>query len=151
MSFNISFGVNNSPTNKINKSVSISQTISGTLKAGTSVIDPVILIAGDASTFSTYNYMQIDTFNGRKYFITDIRTQANGILEISGHVDVLYTYASQILAQTAVIARQENNWNLYIEDGIFKTYTNSKIFTKAFPSGFDTQSFVLAVAGSTDS
>lgn len=150
MSFNISFGVNNSPTNKINKDITISQTVSGTLKAGTSVIDPVILIAGDAGAYSAYNYMQIDTFNGRKYFITDIRTQANGILEISGHVDVLYTYATQILAQSAVIARQENNWNLYIEDGIFKTYANSKIITKTFPSGFDSQSFVLAVAGGTE-
>lgn len=150
MSFDISFGVNNSPTNKINKDITISQTVSGTLKAGTSVIDPVILIAGDAGTYSAYNYMQIDAFNGRKYFITDIRTQANGILEISGHVDVLYTYATEILAQTAVLARQENNWNLYIEDGIFKTYANSKIVTKSFPSGFDSQSFVLAVAGGTE-
>ena len=47
----------------------------------------------------------------------------------------------------AIIKRNANSWNLYIEDGLFKTYANPHIFTKEFPSGFKDPSYVLFVAG----
>ena len=48
----------------------------------------------------------------------------------------------------AIVKRQENRWNLYLDDGSFKVYQNPMVLTKAFPQGFTTQEFVLAVAGS---
>ena len=60
---------------------------------------------------------------------------------------MLSTYADGVKEQEAVIHRQENNWNLYLDDGLFKTYQNPRIGVTAFPSGFTVQNFVLAVAG----
>ncbi len=80
--------------------------------------------------------------------MTDIKSVNNNLWEITARVDVLSTYAIQIRAQTAVIKRQENSWNLYLDDPQFKVYQNPNIVVKNFPNGFSTQNFVLAVAGS---
>ena len=136
-----------SEKNKIGKSISTLYTASGALREGTSIINPVIMISGaNVPTLKNANYMHIPDFN-RYYFITDIKSVRNGLIEISGHVDVLQTYASQIRNNTAIVKRNANSWNLYIEDGLFKTYANPHIFTKEFPSGFKDPSYVLFVAG----
>ena len=136
-----------SEKNKIGKSISTLYTASGALREGTSIINPVIKISGaNVPTLRNANYMYIPDFN-RYYFITDIKSVRNGLIEISGHVDVLQTYAGQIRNNTAIIKRNANSWNLYIEDGLFKTYANPHIFTKEFPSGFKDPSYVLFVAG----
>ena len=136
-----------SEKNKIGKSISNLYTASGALRDGTSIINPVIMISGaSVPTLKNANYMHIPDFN-RYYFITDIKSVRNGLIEISGHVDVLQTYAGQIRNNTAIVKRNANSWNLYIEDGLFKTYANPHIFTKEFPSGFKDPSYVLFVAG----
>lgn len=147
MSFNISLMVNSSPKEQLDKNLSTIQTVSGTLKEETSLIDPTIKIQGSVSSFSNCNYMYIPEFN-RYYFVTDIRSITNSIFEVSGHVDVLMTYRHRIRDNNAIVRRQANSWNLYLNDGSFKVYQNPIVLTKAFPSGFSHQEFVLAVAGS---
>lgn len=144
---NIQIQQTTSEKNRIGKSISTLYTASGALREGTSIINPVIRISGaNIPSLKNANYMYIPDFN-RYYFITDIKSIRNGLIEISGHVDVLQTYAGQIKNNTAIIKRNANSWNLYIEDGLFKTYANPHIFTKLFPSGFKDPSFVLSVAG----
>jgi hypothetical protein len=147
MSFNISLGINSSEDNRINKSVSYSKTLTGNLKDQTSIIDPVILIECSLDDIVNCNYCNIPQFN-RKYFIKDITSVRNGLCQITCHVDVLDSFADEILSNSAIIKRQENEWNLYVNDGAFFTYQNPNIITKSFPSGFSSQSFVLAIAGS---
>lgn len=147
MAFNIELQRNNSENNRVSKSISNIMTVSGVLKEETSIIDPVIKIECNLSDVTQCNYLTIAAF-GRSYFVNDIRSIRNGLVEFTCHVDVLSSFASQILANTAIIRKQENAWNLYLNDGSFKIYQNPNVLTKAFPSGFDTQEFVLAVAGS---
>lgn len=149
MSFTIKLQTNTSSNNTMTKMVNDVLTCDGALREGSSVIDPVITIEGDLSTISKTNYMTISEF-GRSYFITNIKTIRNNIVEISGHVDVLSSFADEIKKNKGIVKRQENVWNLYIDDGSFKTYQNPLVLTKSFPSGFSSsQSFVLAVAGSS--
>lgn len=144
--FNITLQVNNSEKERLDKSITDIATISGTLREKTSLIDPVIVIEGDLSNYVNCNYMTIQAFN-RSYFINNITSVSNNLFEISAHVDVLTTYKTQIRTNDAIIARQEKKWNLYLNDGVFKTYQNPFIVTKAFPSGFTSQHFVFSVAG----
>lgn len=139
---------NLSEPNKIGKNLTSLKVISSmNLKESTSIIDPTFLLTGiTAEQIVKVNYMYVPTL-GRYYFVKDITSVRNGLWSLSCHVDVLETYKTQILAQTAVVSRQENTWNLYLDDGMFKVYQNPKISTQAFPNGFNTQSFVLAVAG----
>ena len=61
---------------------------------------------------------------------------------------MLSTYADSIIELSGIIKRQENNWNLYLNDGSFKIYQNPIVQVKSFPNGFTEQEFVLSIAGS---
>lgn len=136
---------NSSEKNKFTKKVTDVLTLEGVLKDTTSIVDPVILIEGDISVAGC-NYMTIPLFN-RSYFVTNVRSVRNGLWEVSAHVDVLSSFRTQILSNKAILLRQENKWNLYLNDGTFKVYQDPMVLTMAFPSGFHTHEFVLAVAG----
>lgn len=139
--------VNASEKNKLDKALTLALETTGTLKEDTSLTDPVIKLTGKTfSEMASINYMQIVDL-GRYYFINDVISINNDIVEVHAHVDVLTTYKDQIRAQNAIIARQEKKWNLYLNDGVFKTYQNPHIVTKAFPSGFTEQHFIFSVAG----
>lgn len=146
MAFTVVLQRNDSEPNRIAKTVSDIMSISGTLKNRTSIIDPVIIIECDLTDVTECNYMTIDLFN-RKYFVNNITSVNSQLVEFSCHVDVLSTFADSIKSNSAIIKKQENLWNLYLNDGSFKVYQNPNVLTRPFPSGFTTQEFVLAVAG----
>lgn len=147
MSFSISLQKNFSEPIKLDKTIENIMTVTGVLKEDTSIIDPVIKIECDLDDVTGCNYITIPTF-GRSYFVNNITSVRNGLVEFSCHVDVLSTYKDGIRANTGIVKRQQNLWNLYLNDGSLKVYQNPNVVTKAFPSGFNTQEFVLAVAGS---
>lgn len=138
---------NGSENNALDKDITDILELTGTLKAETSVIDPVILIEADLEDVAFCNYLTINEF-GRSYFVNNITSVRNGLVQLEAHVDVLSTYADEIRANSAIIHRQENLWNLYLNDGSFRVYQNQDVVTAPFPSGFSTQQFILAVAGS---
>lgn len=143
---NIKLQVNNSENNKLDKTITDIVSLDGYLKSETSIIDPVIRIECSLADVTGCNYMTIPEFN-RSYFVNNITSIRNGLVEFSCHVDVLTSFKSQIRNCSAIIKKQENDWNLYLNDGTFKVYQNPMVLTKTFPSGFSTQEFVLAVAG----
>lgn len=149
MAFNIVLMRNKSETIKVTKKTETITTVSGVLKEATSIIDPVIKIECDLSTVTNCNYLSIPTF-GRFYFVNNITSISNGIVEFSCHCDVLSSFATAIKANKAIIKRQENNWNLYINDGSFRVYQNPMVVTKNFPNGFNDHQFILAVAGAVN-
>lgn len=146
MSFTIDLMVNHSSKKQFDKDISLIGSVTGILREGTSIIDPVIKIECNISNYTKCNYMHIPEF-GRYYFVNNISSILNDIVEFSCHVDVLSSFKDEIRTNSAIIRRQENNWNLYLNDGTFKVYQNPMVLTKAFPSGFSKQEFILAVAG----
>ena len=138
--------VNQSENIRLDKKTKTISTVSGTLKDSTSIIDPVITIECALADVVGCNYISIPKFN-RLYFVNNIRSVGQGLVEFSCHVDVLSSFADEIRKNDAIVKRQENKWNLYLNDGTFKVYQNPLVLTRAFPSGFSTQEFVLAVAG----
>ena len=138
---------NNSEQNAVTKSLTQVQTMTGTLRNGTSIIDPVILVS-DVTDISGVNYCKIDEFN-RYYFINNIKSVNNNLWELSCHVDVLQSFATEIRAQSGIVERQENYFNLYLNDGnTFQVYQNPQIATIKFPAGFTDPCFIIAIAGS---
>lgn len=135
---------NYSEKNVMDKSITqVGTDISGTLRDDCSVINPVISIEGLSDL--TVNYAYISEF-GRYYYINNIVCKGN-LFELQMHVDVLKTYAAGIRNNSAVISRQQNYYNLYLQDGVFKTYANPHIQIKQFPSGFNSYNFIFSVAG----
>lgn len=140
------FMTNASEPNKVGKQLSNVATFTGTLREAANVCDPTILVEGDVSQVINCNYMYVEEFR-RYYFITGIAVTSNELFAVSGHVDVLETYQQQIRGLSGIIRRQENSYNLYLDDGIFKCYQNPHIVLKKFPNAFPTYSWVLVIAG----
>lgn len=154
-----------SAANVVNKKISEIVTMEGVFKRPTSIIDPVITVVCDNADVwrKGFNYLYIQEFK-RYYYVTNIIAvqgnydatppEAGGnpvqLWEIHTHVDVLMSFQDEIKAQSAIVARQEATYNLMLDDGVFMCYQNPKIQTKLFsnPAPFETQEFVLVVAGS---
>ena len=76
------------------------------LKEPSSITDPRLILLYKKSYLSC-NYLYIQDF-GRYYFINNINVLPGGRLEITAHVDVLYTYSKQILSSGAFVERKSN-------------------------------------------
>ena len=135
MSFTVTLQTNNSEENRMVKSVSDVLSVSGELRDECSIMRPKIMIES-ATIPAGVNYMTIPEF-GRSYFVTDIRSIRHGLIEVSGRCDALSSFATQISGCTGIVKRQENEWNLYLNDPVFKTYANPTVVTRMFPSGFN--------------
>ena len=149
MSLTIKLYHNASPANKIGKKLNDELVTSDVLlKDDVSILKPVFKVK-DVRSIITYNYLYCPDLQ-RYYFIDDIISVHNDLWEISCHVDVLETYKNGILGQTAVIKRQQNKYNLYLNDPDFMTYNNDTIQTKKFSDSAFTKtlSYVLVVNGS---
>lgn len=138
---------NSSPVEKIGKNLDAGTEFTCDLKADTSVLKPTLILQS-ASSLAGFNYMYIPDFN-RYYFIDDIVSKNNVIWEVSGHVDVLQTYKTGILSNTAVLRRQQNKYNTYLNDDKWPVYTYDDVITFKFTnSGFKKAlEYLLVVAG----
>ena len=120
--------------------------LTGTLRENCSVIDPVIKVEGIVgSNLPATNYAYISEF-ARYYYITNIVCVGN-LFELHMHVDVLMSYRGDIRSNNAVVSRQEKEYNLYLQDGVFKEQANPHYEIKKFPSGFTSFNFILAISG----
>lgn len=148
-SLTLILSTNNSRDNNSLKNLTPIATLTGDLRSQSSIIDPVIRVEY-SNNLAPCNYMQIPEF-GRAYFVKDIIAVRKNLWEIHAHCDVLSTASALGLNNCkAIVRRQENAWNLYLDDGVFKAYSNPRVVQKSFPSGFNVNnsSYILAVAGS---
>lgn len=113
----------------------------------TSVVEPVLKIQPSTIIGDGYNYCYIADF-GRYYYITS-KTVSNGYILINLKCDVLKTYASQIKSCRAIVKRNENNFNFYLNDNQFKTlaYDNQHIHNFPTVPFKKTGNYILVVQG----
>lgn len=137
---------NASPTNAVTKQLTTLATATGYLRDTSSIIEPIFMVEGDVATWSNLNYCYIASF-GRYYFVNNIVSIRSGIFEVHCKVDVLMSFANQIKGHSALVRRQQQQYNLLINDGSIRTYANAHSLTYAFPNGFTGHSLVLCVAG----
>lgn len=143
---------NNSERNKVDKDLTQLAALSCYLREECSITDPVLMIQTDSETLTpetiaACNYFAVDEF-GRSYFVTAVESVRSDLWAITGHVDVLSSFAVQIRANKGIVRRAEgdNAFNLYINDGSLVAYQDPYILTEPFPNGFTGAGFILAVA-----
>lgn len=137
---------NSSIPNKVVKNLTQVTSITGTLRAGTSILSPSILLEGASLTSINYNYFKVNEWN-RYYFLGPVEYGIKDTVTITGVVDVLMSFASDILKARAIIERQENLWNMYLNDNGVIMNQNYKHKIKKFPNSFNDFSYILALAG----
>ena len=143
-----------------NHGATLIETISGTWKKDVDILNPVIEIQPtETSTIAKItkqcNYAYVADF-GRYYYITGMTCKAGNIIELTLSIDVLFSWATEILLlDEGIIERnsEASNSNLYLDDSEIHIYNDPHIQTYEFEyaSGsltFGSQTFVMAVAGS---
>lgn len=144
---NIVLCENHSAPNQIGKTVNEMFSLTGQLVEGTNILSPKVRITGlPADDIASIDYAYIDTFK-RWYFITNIMAELANSWIVEMRVDVLQTYETQIKNRSAIVSRNANMFNLYLNDGTFKVFQNPQIVTRTFPYGFSNYTYVLAVSG----
>lgn len=143
---NVKFYTNKSADNVVTKDIIEIASFDGYLREGCSVVDPVIKFENfNRALVNQLNYVMIPQF-GRYYFVRDIRFEGN-LTVITMHVDVVSSWQTQLKSLNAIISRQEKKHNLYLQDGIFRTYSNPHISILPFPDGFTDFQYIFTVAG----
>ena len=140
---NITFYNNNSDRRCINKNLTNAKTISGNIKSqytssGIS-IDIDVSVAG--ITPFKFNYMKYDN---KFYYIDNIDFLSQNIIRMNCSIDLLESYKSQILKQTAVLERSQNIYSRYIDDDKLVLNAYKRVQTKIFPVSFQpAQNYIL--------
>lgn len=143
---NVKFYTNRSADNVVTKDITEIASFDGYLREGCSVVDPVIKFETfNRALVNQLNYVMIPQF-GRFYFVRDIRFEGN-LTVITMHVDVISSWQTQLKALNAIIARNENKYNLYLQDGIFRTYENPHVSIQPFGDAFNEFNYIFTVAG----
>lgn len=104
-SFSVMLYENSDETHTVFKTLSAGKEYKGTLREGSSIVNPIILIE-DPSRLKA-NYAYISDFN-RYYFITDIISVNFNLWEVHMNCDVLMSYREGIRGLTARIRRSES-------------------------------------------
>lgn len=134
-----------SPPERVTKTLNaVGAAMTGTIKEESSIIDPIIKIS--AAFLPEANYLYINEFK-RYYYINNVICDYDGIFEIHAHVDVLMSNAAVLRKQKAVVAKQQNRFNLYLNDSDYRTYSDPYVITKEFPTGFTDPCYLMLMVG----
>lgn len=137
---------NSSDTDHVNKTLTNRKEISATLKVDTSATDPTFIFSKSAFN-RQYNYAYAPDF-GRYYYLGPPVYLAGGMVQVSGHVDVLVSLKSQYINNDAILDRQESEANLYFNDNEFYALNKETINTINFPETLSkTGSLIMLVQG----
>lgn len=122
------------------------------LKNDTSIMTPTLIFqlanSTQIETISKSNYLYIEDLN-IYYYIKDKQFLSGNRVLLQCVEDVLHTYRIDIYTLDCVCERQENNFNAYLDDPLYKVYNFRRIQTLEFPHGFDKNNcqYILAIAG----
>lgn len=147
MAFNIILYNTLDENNKLSKTLEDFFEISGSLRNETEIVHPVILIELD--NIAGFNYCYIPDWN-RYYFIRDVRSVRNSLIELHLEVDPLMSFKNEIKNVAAIIDKQSSlsNANMYIDDGDWIIQNDEFIQIRELPDGFNNEGeFILIAAG----
>ena len=138
---------NASSNNTVTKSITQIKQVAATFYEESSVIDPIILLDNDSALYKA-NYCYIPLFN-RYYYIKNITVDNGRQMRLECHVDVLMSFKTDISKLSVIVNKQENdNYNLYLDDGSLVTLNKNFNTVVNFPNGFnDNGEFILITAG----
>ena len=149
MSFPIKLYVNKSSNNTVNKELSKETVFDIVLKDDTIIENPVIMLRKTETVetaLHNFNYCYIPKFD--RYYYIESRESLNATTwRLQCRVDVLMSFKTEIKKLKAIVERSNKYYNTYITDDSYTVQNRTRVQTKAFPSGFGTDSLILVVAG----
>ncbi len=124
---NVTFYNNKSNNNVINKQLEKVNTINFNFKDNTDLLNPILIL----KNYEMGNYCYIDKLN-KYYYIEHITVLTGGLFQIQCHIDVLKTYANDII-----------NSDFYDSDGELFVIDNEINFNDIY----DISKFIILMGG----
>ena len=128
-------------------------TLSGALRDECSMIAPSLVIEYDHTP--EFNYVYISAFS-RYFFVIGVTSVRKNLWRIDLKCDVLMTYASGILALSAYVARNENDYNDDLVDTQLPAQNDPTVIRQEIPNTVlsnqltTEHNYVLTVVGSAE-
>lgn len=142
----ITFYANNSEYNRINKVLTSAETLEGTLRESSNVVNPSITVQA-GSGIVTYNYCYIPDFK-RYYFIDEITSVRNGLWNVKLHSDPLMSFKTAILNSTGVLSNSTSEDDNYLIGSQYVVNCKNSTDIINFSGGFnDNGEYILITAG----
>lgn len=137
---------NKSPKNKIGKTLTNPNTITGSLRGETSISNFQMLL--NIVDLNPYNYMYIADFE-KYYFITNIISVRIGLWLVTASIDVLESYKSEILSLDVILSTTESTGSKQYKMGsCWDVLVKDKTDIISFSDGLlTTGEFILITAG----
>lgn len=145
MSISVGFTTESKRENST-KQRTMSTTHNCLFKNGCSMLYPTLLLELDTDSFPTYTGFKIEN---RYYNVTDIKSVRQNLFEISGEVDVLATYKTEIGSSTEYVIRAAGAYNPYIQDSKYPALSDTDI-NSVYLNGLSVDSsgtYVVGVIG----
>lgn len=149
---NIRFYTNLSEPNAVEKNATLLYETTFNSKHENNMLSPMFeMTITDVNTFNNIlkycNYCFIEQY-GRSYFCT-VEVVRTNVLRFTCNVDALNSWRRYIMGLACIIERNEQRYNLDINDGVLKTYQFDQISEYEFPNknALNHAELVLAVAG----
>lgn len=116
-------------------------------KNGCSMLTPTLLLELSTNTFPDYTHFKI---GDRYYNVTDIRSVRNNLFEVSGRIDVLATYKTEIGASTQYVVRASSESDGGVIDIKYPSKNSPSFDSKPFTGDLvtkinDTGFYVLGI------
>ena len=109
---------NKSDNRVIHKTITqVGNTMTVLLKDNTEIVSPTIILSIDANSLA-FNYVYLEDLR-RYYYVTNI-TLSQQRMYVELKVDVLMSFANEIMLQSVILERQENQdkYNTYYHDNL---------------------------------
>lgn len=148
MSIQVKFSNQSKRENSTKQLDMTAATLDCVFKNGCSMLRPTLLLEINTTNFPDYTAFKI---GDRYYNITDIRSVRDNLFEISGDIDVLATYKSNILATTAYVI-YDSTANSELVDNRLPMKTSKTLSEEhvACPLQLDGGCYILSLTGSHD-
>lgn len=140
---NVTFYNTKIKKNEINKNLGSGTVITCSLKNGSSIEDPVLLMEHSATMFA-YNYCYIPDF-GRYYFISG-RELVEHTEYITCHVDVIKSFANDIKASKGTATRS-NFYNKNIPDTMALEIPQERVQYRKLSEALTGQTYIVIIGG----
>lgn len=148
MSISVGFTTESKRENST-KQRTMSTTQNCLFKNGCSMLNPTLLLELDSNDFPNYTGFKI----GDKYYnVTDINSVRNNLFEISGHIDVLATYKTDIGSATEYVTRAASSYNPYVIDTKYPAIADADL-ASVYLNGLATDTegtYIVGIIGNSE-
>ena len=137
---------------KMDKVLTSGTACTGAATTPVDTVDATFRVEATEAVVDGSNYIMVDTTPTRYYWILSKNAITANLWEIRCKCDLRKSASAAIKASTGVVARNESNYNMYLEDGKIPISAKKSVSVLNFPNtpfiNTSSRSVVMLVAGS---